>query len=343
MTECPVLSVILVSYHSQDDLARCLPSIQAETPLEIIVVDNDPEDGTGAWVKAHYPGVQVIPSANGGYGRGCNLGMQRARGRYWCVLNPDTVLGPGALDAMMETAEKYPGNLITPALLQPDGTLNAYGNAMHVTGITTCANLGETWSETPRLRFPLLASGAAILAACSVWEALEGFDADYFLYMEDADLSLRARLQGREIICDTRARITHDYTLNLTPEKFYWLERNRWRTLLTTYSGRTLFKMAIPLLVTDLATWFFAGSKGWRYVVAHARVYLWLARYWKLWSTKRARVQKDRVVGDGALFSLMDRAYPLDQLVSNPRIARYLSRASAWFFHWFAGKKVLAH
>ena len=340
MTLFPTLSVIIVSYHSQTDLQQCLPTIRCSSPFEIIIVDNAPADGTGAWIQHHYPEIQVIPSSNNGYGAACNAGMEASRGDYWCVLNPDTVLWPGALDAMLETARQNSTALVTPALMQPSGSVNAYGNAMHITGITTCSHLGDSWSDTPRLRSPLLASGAAIMAPRAVWEKLDGFDSGYFLYMEDADLSLRARLQGFSIVCDTHARITHDYTLNLTPEKFYWLERNRWRTVLTTYSAGTLIKLTIPLLVTEAATWFYALTKGRRYLSAHTHVYMWLVRHHSVWRTKRSAVQRQRTVRDTALLASMETAYPLGQLVSSERLALRLSRWSSWFFGWFSGKKV---
>ena len=341
MSEGPLCSVILVSYHSQQDLARCIPSIQSQHPIEIIVVDNDPNDGTALWLAQHFPFVRIMSSSNGGYGAACNQGMAVAKGQYWFVLNPDTILWPQALDNLVATAIRNPRSLITAALIQPDGTVNAYGNTMHITGITTCANIGEPWSNEPALRYPLLASGAAMMAHRHVWQTLNGFDADYFLYMEDADLSLRAQLQGFPVVCDTRARITHDYTLNLSPNKFYLLERNRWRTMLTTCSTPTLFKLAVPLAATELATWVYALTKGSAYLVAHFKVYFWLFSHHVAWRTKRRLVQGTRVVSDERLMTLMVTAYPLDQLISSRRMAARLTRLSSAFFSLFIGKGVV--
>ncbi|MCY0909227.1 MAG: glycosyltransferase family 2 protein [Sulfobacillus thermotolerans] len=340
MTLFPTLSVILVSYHSQHDLEQCLPSLTCSSPMEVIIVDNDPQDGTSQWLSTAYPDIHVIASSNSGYGAACNLGMKHARGQFWCVLNPDTQLYPGALDTLLETSIAHPDALITPALLQPSGIVNAYGNTMHITGITTCDHFGDAWTDSPRFYSPLLASGAAIMAPRNIWERLGGFDPSYFLYMEDADLSLRARLQGLTVICDTRARIMHDYTLNLTAEKFYWLERNRWRTLLTTYSTRTLITLTIPLIATEIATWAYALLKGPQYVSAHLRVYLWLFRNHAVWRVKRVAVQRSRTISDATLLAEMETAYPLNQLISARWLAHHLSRWSARFFGWFGGKKV---
>ncbi|WP_198175306.1 glycosyltransferase family 2 protein [Spirosoma telluris] len=137
-----VLSIIIVSYNSRVDLARCLPTLfsqQTQDSFEVIVVDNHGTDGVATELLTQYPQVRLIQNlANTGYAGGNNLGLAQAKGHWVLFLNPDTELWPGCLERLMTTARQYPSALITPKLLNPDGTINACGNQMQYTGITTC-------------------------------------------------------------------------------------------------------------------------------------------------------------------------------------------------------------
>ncbi len=327
-------SVIIVGYRSRPLLERCLPSVLAEDAArDIIVVDNHSDDGTLEWLTETHPQVKVLANpVNAGYGAACNQGWEAAREEYGLILNPDTVLVPGALEQLLATAASHPDALINPVLLQPDETVNAYGNRMHLTGIASCEGLGETWSDNPPLRYPLLASGAAILTRRAVWNRLGGFDPDYFLYFEDTDLSLRAQLLGIPVICDTRARIIHAYALNLTPMKFFLLERNRLMTLLTVYQRTTLRKLLLPLLLMEMATWAYALTKGPAYLFAIVRGYGWLWAHRSALREKRRRIQAARVASDQVILTRTTPGLPFDQLIPSG-LARLLSRATAPLFH----------
>ena len=102
-----MLSVIIVSWNVRSLLDGCLESLRpwlnhesagASAPAEIIVMDNASSDGTVAWLRTAWPQVQVLASAkNLGFGRANNAGLARARGEWLLLLNPDTVVQPGAV------------------------------------------------------------------------------------------------------------------------------------------------------------------------------------------------------------------------------------------------------
>ena len=140
----PRLSIVIVSFHSRADLARCLPSIarQGIEGVEVVVVDNAPGDGTAAWLTHEHPSVRLVTNAtNTGYAGGNNLGIEHARGEHVLILNPDTELHDDALRTLLDAVRAHPDALVTPKLLQPDGTVNACGNQMHATGITSSCPL----------------------------------------------------------------------------------------------------------------------------------------------------------------------------------------------------------
>ena len=327
MNDPASLSVIVVAYRSLTDLERCLPTLFREGygALEVIVVDNNPGDGTAAWLGRTYPQVKVLANpANSGYAGGNNLGLAAATGEFVLILNPDTELHPGTLGALVEAARRHPDALITAKLLQPDGTLNACGLQMHYTGVTSCRGLGRSAAAHAGVHPVPLLSGAAFIASNEVLKKLGGFDESYFMYHEDVDLSLRAKLHGYRILCAGDARITHHYTLSMSPTKLYYLERNRLLTVLRVYEAQTLRQLAPALLLTELLTWAFAFLKGPRYLRARARTYSWLWRKRGNWRAEREVLQRERQVADGYLLVGSLSKLPFEQLVPSRPLARLL-------------------
>lgn len=329
MSNAPTLSILLVSYKSQPDLARLFPTLLVPTRFgyEVLLVDNNPSDGTAEWVARHYPQVRIIPCpSNPGYAGGNNLGIQQAEGRWCLILNPDTELHPQTLETLIEVAQANPNAFITPKLLQPDGTVNAVGLEMHYTGIVSCRGLGQSPTGFRGTEAAALLSGAAFIAPTEALRKLGGFDPDYQLYHEEVDLSLRARLAGYSILCAQDAVVIHHYRLNMSPGKFSWLERNRLLTLLKVLETRTLRRIAPALLLTELATWAFAFLKGPAYLKARLEGYRWLWNNRQLIRAKRQAIQTNRVISDKAILHDTLTKLPFDQLVGSPGLARLLER-----------------
>ena len=323
----PRLSVVIVNFHSRTDLERCLPSIarQGVERVEVIVVDNAPGDGSAAWLEREHPGVIVIANgANTGYAGGSNLGLRHASGEHVLVLNPDTELHARALHTLLQALHEHPDALITPKLLAPDGSVNACGNQMHPTGITTCRGLGAPAAAYAGTHAVPLISGAAFVARRATLLALAGFDERFFMYLEDADLSLRARAQGHALLCAADAVVTHHYELAMSAAKLFHLERNRWLMLLKNYERGTLWRLAPALALTEVATWAFALTRGPAYVGARLRAYGWLWRERRAWRVARAETQAARRLSDAVLLADAPTALPFEQLVSSPRLARAL-------------------
>jgi GT2 family glycosyltransferase len=327
----PEITVVVVAFNSMPELARCIPAILAQTAsTEIIVVDNGSRDGTPCWLRAHYPAIRVIEStSNRGYAGGNNIGIAAATAPSVLVLNPDTILHPGALAAMLHAAVERPRSFINPKLLQDDDTINACGNQMHFTGITTCIGLGDDPARHSGVRPVFALSGAAILAAKADWLALGGFDPQYFMYLEDTDLSLRARLRGYRLLCVADAVVSHRYALKMTPRKFHQLERNRLLLLLKIYELRTLRRALPALLLTEAVTWIYALLHGPAYASARWQGYAWLWRHRGSWRQARRAVQRSRVLPDRYLLAGALTDLPFQQAVGSRALATLLSRATA--------------
>ncbi len=122
------LSIIIVSYNTREALRRTLESIAREAgalTVETIVVDNASKDDSAAMVRQSFPQVIVVePGRNTWFSGGNNLGFTHATGEYVLILNPDTVVQPGLLQAMVAHLRANPGvGAVTPQMRGLDGAL----------------------------------------------------------------------------------------------------------------------------------------------------------------------------------------------------------------------------
>lgn len=332
------LTIVIVSYHSWPDLDRCLPSLTSPLlGLEVIVVDNHSTDGTPEWVALHYPQVRMLRNGtNIGYGAAANRGILAARGRVILVLNPDTVVAPGTLEELTMRAAQDPTALFTPKLVRLDGRVNACGMEMHYCGITTCRGLGapaDAFREV--FRVPLV-SGAAVAAHREAWLRLGGFDPHLFLYMEDAELSLRARFFGLTLWCAGNARVQHAYRPHISPEKLRWLEANRVWVWVKLFDTGTLLAMLPALLMTSLATWAFAVGRGNPYVHARGQAGADNLRRWRELMAVRRSFLPRKVLSDREVLEPSLVALPYAQLMKNVSALSWLYRVTTPLYKFLA-------
>ncbi len=330
----PGLSVVVVTYGNPEEVKACLLALRAQTMAhELIIVDNTQGREVETLIAGEFPEARLIrDGGNDGYAGGNNRGLADATGRVVLVLNPDTVPSQDALAGMYQTLCRHPQSLVTAKLLGSDGQVNACGNQMHFSGLVTCQGLGDDPDRWHGDQEVFLASGAAVMAEKSTWDALHGFDASYFLYMEDADLSLRARLQGRGVWLAGDAEILHHYALNMTATKFYWLARNRWMTVLKVFDRQTLQQRLLGLFLTESLLLLYACSRGPKYVWALARAYTSVVRHRADLVKAHRSLQRHRTVSDEALERWLGHRLPYDQLVSQPALKWTLERMTVPLF-----------
>lgn len=274
-------SVVVVAYNSAAYIVACLASLLAELRAddELIVVDSGSADGTPALVRERFPQARLIVGENAGYAGGCNRGAQAARGELLVFLNPDTVVRPGALDALLAPIAGAGAAALSTACvvhMRQPARVNTCGNTVHYTGLAYCRGAGRPASELAAPCEVDSVSGAAFAIRRELFERLGGFDERFFLYVEDTDLSLRARLAGARIVYAPGAVVEHDYRPAYTPAKAFYLDRNRHLMLLKNFSAATHRRMLPGLLLAELVTWGFLLLKGPRFWGVKPRVYRWL-------------------------------------------------------------------
>ena len=162
------VSVVIVSYNTRADLERCLRSL-GDTPaaiaVDVVVVDNASGDESAGWVRANCPAVRLIEAgANLGFARANNLGIRATASELVLLLNPDTVVPPGAIDRMVGVLDRHPGvAALGPRLIDGAGNPELSWGAM----ISPAAE----WRQK-RLMHGLATREAAALAGVERTESL---------------------------------------------------------------------------------------------------------------------------------------------------------------------------
>jgi GT2 family glycosyltransferase len=223
------LSVVIICWNDLKYIADCLRSIYAEAipmEFEVIVTDNGSTDGSLDFIRQHFPQVRIVANgANIGYGPGNNAGFNVAIGEYVLILNPDTLICPGALNKLVEYADRHPeaagfgcrakypnGVLQDPA--QPTPTVRGQLLAalyLRWLGRFSSHLIADTYAGWDRRSEREIGyqAGMIMLVRRSVLKSVGGFDERFFHQFEDADLGYRIWQTGSSILYCPDAEIIH--------------------------------------------------------------------------------------------------------------------------------------
>lgn len=181
----------------------CLQSVQEaikDLDAEIIVVDNNSEDGSCQMVKELFPKVNLIENKkNYGFSKGNNIGVKRSKGEYICILNPDTVVAEDTFIKLLKFADKQSNSgIIGCRLIDGKGKfLPESKRNVPVVSVAFQKMLGNSLKyyanhlEENEIGKADILVGAFMLMKKSIYNEVNGFDEDYFMYGEDIDLSYR--------------------------------------------------------------------------------------------------------------------------------------------------------
>ena len=232
-TEEPEVTILVVSYNTREMTLECLRSIREQTldrSFEVLFIDNGSTDGSVEAVVKEFAGDPryriEVNSENLGFAGGNNRLADHARGRYLLLLNPDTVVLDQAIDRLCDFAEGRPqAGIWGGRTVFKDGTLNST-NCWGWYGIwpQICMTFGLTfllpgfrifnpraypdWDRTG-VREVGIVTGCFLLITRELWERLDGFDPEFFMYGEEADLCQRARAFGARPVVSGEPTIIH--------------------------------------------------------------------------------------------------------------------------------------
>lgn len=220
----PVVSVVVVTLNSREMTLRCLQAVSeaaAEVPVEVWLVDNGSVDGTAEAVAEAFPRTRIIRNrTNRGFAAANNQALRRARGRYWLLLNTDTLLRRSALEAMVRYLDTHPrAAVVGPQLVDEGGRRR---NSVHTFPTLATELLNRSLL---RLMFPRRYPGRrtrfagptevdALLGACLMVRAEAAsqvglLDEAYFFYYEETDWCLRFRKAGWRVVFLPEVSVVH--------------------------------------------------------------------------------------------------------------------------------------
>jgi N-acetylglucosaminyl-diphospho-decaprenol L-rhamnosyltransferase len=208
------LSIVIVSFNARADLVHCLRSLEKNAPSmdhEIVVVDNDSSDGS-AEAAQNLPGVSVVRMGrNAGFSAANNAGIRQSTGDLLLLLNSDTLVQPGTLDALIARLRDTPAAAIAgPRLVDAEGRPElSFGRMISPLNELWQQRRTPQWIETAREQFVDWVSGACLLVYRADAEAAGLLDERFFLYTEDVDFCHAVRKLGRKVLFTPVATITH--------------------------------------------------------------------------------------------------------------------------------------
>jgi len=220
------VGVVVVTYSPGEALDRFLDTLDKATTRAygVVLADNGSTDGAPERAAPRTGVMLLRTGGNLGYGRAANLAVPEAPGDWVVVANPDVAWEPGALDTLLDAAERWPrAGALGPAILSTDGTLYPSARALPSLGRGIGhAVFGWWWPSNPwtaayrRERGAPVEgpagwlSGSCLLVRRAAFDAVGGFDPAYFMYFEDLDLCERLGRVGWESVYVPSAVVTHE-------------------------------------------------------------------------------------------------------------------------------------
>lgn len=216
VVEKGLISVIIPNWNGKKFLTGCLDSLLKDSygKVEIIVVDNGSHDGSVEFMESGYPSVKLVKfSENTGFSVAVNAGINASRGEFIALLNNDTVVDPSWLSEMIKVMKEHPEIGSTGCkMLAYDNhqLLDGAGDGYRRGGLP--GRIGHR--EIDRGQFneqrPILGPcGGAALYRRAMFDDIGLFDEDYFAYLEDVDMALRAQSAGYKSIYVPSAVMYH--------------------------------------------------------------------------------------------------------------------------------------
>jgi GT2 family glycosyltransferase len=310
----PFFSVVIANYNGEVHLPVVLEALRRQTfsDFEVIVVDDASHDDSVSLVERGYPEVRLLVSRrNAGFAAACNTGAAAARGRMIVMLNSDTEPEDGWLEALSQAVVRNPnaGAFASKMLLfEHRNVLHTAGDEMGRDGLAR--NRGAWRKDDGSLD-----DKTAIFSACGgaaayrreVWQTLQGFDEDLWMYLEDVDLGFRARLAGWVTVFAPEARVYHHLSASGGETlASYYVGRNSLWVLAKNMPDSLLLRNGIPILLGQLRISRDA-VRNLRGAAARARLrgqiagLLGLSRQF----AKRRLIQDRRVVDDAEIARLL--------------------------------------
>jgi N-acetylglucosaminyl-diphospho-decaprenol L-rhamnosyltransferase len=296
-----LLSCVIVNYRTPQYLNDCLPGLLSEIEgidANVTIVDNksgdDSVESIRRWISskgADHKVCVIESSVNSGFAAGNNIGIKSQCAKYYLLLNSDTLIRPGAIRAMLNTAINFPeAGLISPRLEWSDGTgqESCFRFPSPISELIDASDTGMidrlfgkylvAMPVQTQIARPEWTSFACVLIKDDVFRQAGLLDEGYFMYFEDIEFCYRARQAGWKVAHNPEARVVH-LRGGSSPVK-----------------EQTRLKKRVPKYFYESRTRYFYQSYGWLGLTA-ANLLWWVGRI--ISGTRQLLGRSDKAVVEG--------------------------------------------
>jgi len=293
------LSIIIVTWNSQEFIRNCLDSIflsQGNISSEVILVDNGSSDQTAKIVEEFYPQVNLIQNKkNLGYAKANNQGIEEAKGKYILLLNPDTQVLEDALSLMYEFMQENPeAGTLGPKLLNLDKSVQPSCREFptfstlvwEFSGLSRLfpkSKIFGRWrmgyfdfDKTREVDQPM---GSCLMLRRETLEDMGIFDENFVMFFNDVDLCYRIKKKGWKIYFYPESKVIHSKgaSTRKAKAKMIWLSHLAFYKFFKKYKTDLinrvlLFLFLIPLIFSAWVRilFFYLGKpRSWVDVIIH--------------------------------------------------------------------------
>lgn len=271
MSKNDLVSIIILNYNGREYIFDCIESVfkTVGCNFEVILIDNASSDFSSDECKDKFPELTLIKNKKNLAMAGRNVGIDNANGDYIVFLDADTVVEPNWLEIMIESYKKHGDGLYQGKLLQKQNhkILESCGDFTNIFGFGFARGRGKPdvgeYNEFQTISFPV---GGFTFSSTKIIKKIGYVDESdlFFLMLDDLDYGWRAWSMDIPSYYEPKSVIYHlgSPVLKWTPQKFFFLERNRWICLLSLYTTKTLVKIIPHLLLIEAGMFFYLISKG---------------------------------------------------------------------------------
>ena len=269
--EKPLVSIVILNWNGDGLIQECLESLALleYAPIETIVIDNGSVDSSLPYLLSQKSIVLIENKKNTGFAKGNNIGFSRARGKYIAVLNNDTTVDLKWLNNPIQFLEQddrigiiscrqmnfYNHDLIDVLYhtISKDLSFYPFGRGVRIDDLPEALKPG----------FVLSASGGSAIYRKIMIDEIGGFDERLFAYGEDADLSMRAYINGWKCLYVPSAVVYHkgSASFSKSPETISFYGRRNKMLLRYKYFSWLLHFRYLPWIINEEKKTFFAMMK----------------------------------------------------------------------------------
>lgn len=241
------LSIIILNYKTKGLVKQCIRNVKVSTAnlnYEIIVIDNDSNDGIEEMMRENFPDIKFIQTGkNLGFAAGNNVGLKQAQGKYLMVLNPDVTVLNGSVEKMVKfMEERSEVGIVGPKLINPDGSFQISCRTFQTPKLILYRRtpLGMLPFAKRELEQHLMLDfdhqtdrevdwflGACMLMRKDVLDKVGLFDERFFMYLEDMDLCRRVWMNNHKVYYLAGAEMVHLFERASANDSWNFLRLNK--------------------------------------------------------------------------------------------------------------------